>query len=262
MRISELAQHLESIAPLGLAEDWDNVGLLVGDGNENVQRVMTCLTVTSNTVQEAIKKQADLIVSHHPFPFRATKRITTQDTVGRLLWQLIRNGISVYSPHTAWDSAADGINRQLAQAIGLENVQPLRPIPEAPDPLGAGRCGDLPVPQRLSDILQIVKKSLQINQVQYVGDSNAQIHRVAVACGSAGEFLPLARDHHCDLLLLGETSFHTCLEAEALGLALILPGHYASERFSLEVLAERLQDDLPDLEIWPSQLEQDPLHTA
>ena len=111
MRISELAQHLESIAPLGLAEDWDNVGLLVGDGNENVQRVMTCLTVTPNTVQEAIKKQADLIVSHHPFPFRPTKRITTQDTVGRLLWQLIRNGISVYSPHTAWDSAADGINR-------------------------------------------------------------------------------------------------------------------------------------------------------
>ena len=262
MRIREVCVQLESVAPLRLAEEWDNVGLLVGDADHSVNRIMTCLTVTPATVEEAIQRNVDLVVSHHPFPFHKTKRITTEDTVGRMLWRLIRNQISVYSPHTAWDSAQDGINQQLARAIELSNVVPLRPLDDDPDQLGSGRIGDWSAPRPLADVIQGVKTFLQIDHLQFVGDAASKVQRAAIACGAAGEFLGIAHQRECDLLVLGETSFHTCLEAEALGVALILTGHFASERFSLDGLAVHLSGLFPTLEVWSSATEKDPVQHA
>ncbi len=108
LTIAAIAAFLEDIAPLRLAEEWDNVGLLVGDPARPVERVMTCLTVTPQSAAEAIEAGADLIVTHHPLPFAPTKRITTDTTSGRLLLDLIAAQVAVYSPHTAFDSAAAG----------------------------------------------------------------------------------------------------------------------------------------------------------
>jgi putative NIF3 family GTP cyclohydrolase 1 type 2 len=88
----------------------------------------------------------------------------------------------------------------------------------------------------------------------------AAAKQVAVACGAAGEFLEPAADAGCDVLVIGETMFHTCLEAEALDIALLLPGHFASERFAVETLAECLASEFPDLSVWASREEKDPLH--
>ncbi len=260
--IRELCAHLESIAPASLAEDWDNVGLLVGDTQRPVQRLMTCLTVTPDTVEEAIDRRADLIVTHHPFPFRPLKRMTTNTTVGRMLWQLAGNGISVYSPHTAWDSARCGINQQLAQGLELTGIRPLQPIADAAEDLGSGRCGIWPRPSKLSEAVERVKDFLSIDRLQYVGRLDQTIRSVAVACGSAGTFLGVAHRAGCQLLITGETSFHTYLEADALGVALVLPGHFASERFSLETLAQQLQTKYQDVEIWASKCEADPVRFA
>ena len=106
--------------PLRLAESWDNVGLLLGDPQRPVERIMTCLTVTSATVDEAVANKADLVVAHHPLPFTALKKLTTASPEGRSLWSLAEAGISIYSPHTAFDSAPEGINQQLAAGLGLE----------------------------------------------------------------------------------------------------------------------------------------------
>src|ERR1700748_2813281 len=103
LTVSAIAALLEDFAPQRLAAEWDNVGLLVGDARHSVQRVMTCLTVTPQSVEEAINEKAELIVSHHPFPFHELKRVTTDTTDGRMLLDLIRSGIAVYSPHTAFD---------------------------------------------------------------------------------------------------------------------------------------------------------------
>src|SRR6185295_17432474 len=116
-----------AFAPAALAAEWDNVGLLVGDRAQKVERIMTCLTITPAAASEAIREQADLIVSHHPLPFKPLKRLTADQPTGRILLDLIRAGISIYSPHTAFDSAAAGINQQLAEALGLKNIQPLEP---------------------------------------------------------------------------------------------------------------------------------------
>src|SRR5215213_1169316 len=124
--ISAVCSFLERLAPSALAADWDNVGLLLGDGAADVRRLMTCLTVTPPVVAEAVAEKADLIVSHHPILFRGAKRVSTASAEGRLLWPLARAGVAVYSPHTAFDNTAGGINDSLARRLGLTDVVPLR----------------------------------------------------------------------------------------------------------------------------------------
>ena len=262
--VQEVGDFLEEFAPSRLAEEWDNVGLLVGDPTRDVRRAMTCLTVTPASADEAARENVDLIVSHHPLPFRPLKRVTTDSVPGRLLWQLIRNGTSIHSPHTRFDSAAMGINQRLAEGLGLVEIQPLVPLrdqhgEEDPAGLGAGRFGRLTAPLSLDECATQLKQFLSIDGLHSVGPSTRSIERIAVACGSAGAFLEAAGRHGCDLLVTGETSFHTCLEAEATGIALLLPGHYASERFAVEVLADVLAKQFTDVEVWASRDEADPL---
>ena len=257
--IADIATFLETFAPRRLAAEWDNVGLLAGDPQQTVTKIMTCLTITTASAQEAIREQAELIVTHHPLPFHALKRLTTEQTPTRLLWQLARAGVAIYSPHTAFDSAAAGINQQLAEGIGLQNIQPLVLAKNDPDGLGSGRFGKLPQAISLKTLSSQLQTFLKITGLHAVGGDDAKVQNVAVGCGSAGSFLADAARVGCDTLVTGETQFHTCLEAEALGLNLLLPGHYASERFACERLAEVLSKPFPQLKIWPSTTEGDPL---
>ena len=256
--LREICTFLDDFAPPHLAEEWDNVGLLVGDPSAPIGRVMTCLTITPASAAEAVRERADLIVTHHPLPFKPLKRLTTDNTPGRLLLQLVRAGIAIHSPHTAFDSAAGGINQQLAEGIGLTSVVPLTPA-AMHEPLGRGRWGILPQALSLAAIANRLKGFVRIDRLQFVGDPQATIERAAVACGSAGSFLEPAIQAGCQLLITGETSFHTCLEAEARGIALLLTGHFASERFAVERLAEVLARQFAGLTVWPSRDERDPL---
>lgn len=254
--IADLVAYLDSFAPPAIAEEWDNVGLLVGDPGGEVRCVMTCLTITPASAAEAIAQSANLIVAHHPLPFRPLQRITVERTEGRLLWELIRAGVSIYSPHTAFDSAVDGINARLARGLELRDVAPL--VPQLAGP-GAGRFGDLPKPESLEQFAARAKKLLGIASAQLVGEASQMIARVGIACGSGGEFLQAAADAGCDCLLTGEARFHACLEAESLGVALVLAGHYATERIGIEELAAVLAKQFPKLKVWASRDERDPI---
>lgn len=260
--IGDVAGWLRGLAPLELAEEWDNVGLLVGDASRPVRRVMTCLTLTSDVAREAAREGAQLVVTHHPLLFKAARRLTADTAEGRILLALIEAGIAVYSPHTAFDSAEEGINAQLAEALGLADVRPLRPATagEAPQsPTGGGRYGRLPQGLSLAAFLERVREKLGAGPLQYVGDLARSVHVGGVACGSAAEFIPDAVRCGCDVLLTGEARFHALLEARDLGLALVLPGHYATERPGVEVLARQIAAQFPALDVWASREETDPL---
>src|SRR5207302_4835230 len=97
--VADLTSVMQTIAPLALAAEWDNVGLLLGDAAAPVRRVMTCLTVTPESAGEAVREGAELIVSHHPILFRAVQKLTTANAEGRTLLALTRAGTAVYSPH-------------------------------------------------------------------------------------------------------------------------------------------------------------------
>jgi len=258
--VQTICEFLETFAPSRLAADWDNVGLLVGDRQSSLKRVMTCLTVTPSSAGEALERDADLIVTHHPLPFRPLSRLTTDDVPGRLLLQLIRGGVAVYSPHTAFDSAAAGINQRFAEGLGLDQIRPLVADDDEDEPeAGMGRFGTLADEITLEGFAQRLKEFLRVSWLKVVGSNDDRVSRVAVACGSAGQFLEEARDAGCDALVTGETSFHTCLEAEATGVALLLTGHFASERFAVEQLAALLASQFDDIQCWASEREADPL---
>lgn len=361
--VAEIVRTLEEWAPLALAAEWDNVGLLLGDASATVRRVMTCLTVTPESAAEAVRERAELIVSHHPILFRGVQKLTAAGAEGRMLLDLARAGTAVYSPHTAYDNAPGGINDGLARRLGLTEVRGLRTLPagksvklvvfvpdadlgrvsdavfaagagvigqyrecsfrlagtgtffgsdaanptvgqkgrredvaewrlevvcpedrldhvvralrkahsyEEPafdlyplraDPTrhGQGRLGVLPQPTPLGALAERVKKLLGATTVQTAGDVSRPVRTVALACGAAGEFLGDAARQGADAFLTGEVRFHDALAAQSRGVALIVPGHFATERPGVEDLATRLGEAFPDLTVWPSRDERDPL---
>jgi putative NIF3 family GTP cyclohydrolase 1 type 2 len=136
------------------------------------------------------------------------------------------------------------------------------PLQSPPGPGGEGRVGTLAKPMTLATLVKRVKSGLKVKQVQMVGDSAKSVHKVALACGAAGEFLRDAANIHADVFLTGEMRFHDYLAARAQNIALILPGHYATERFGVEELAQRLQQQFPTLTVWASKEESDPASWA
>lgn len=258
--VADVADFLARFAPPGLAEDWDNVGLLLGRETAQVESILTCLTLTPDVAQEAIAAKVQLIVSHHPILFRPVQQLTSSTIEGDMILDLVAAGVSVHSPHTSYDSAAEGINEQLARAFGLSNIDVLRPRDDGDDATqGAGRFGDFETTISLDNLVSRVKQTLGISALQLVGSPDDRIDRLGIACGAAAEFLTDAHRLGCQALLTGEARFHDCLAARSLGMAIILPGHYASERPAVEQLAEVLGRQFPELLVRASENESDPI---
>ncbi|MEZ6044444.1 MAG: Nif3-like dinuclear metal center hexameric protein [Planctomycetaceae bacterium] len=263
LTLAELLQYLDTQYPPDLAESWDNVGLLVGREESQIGSILTCLTLTPDVAAEAVREKVDLIIAHHPILFRPVQKITSATVEGEMLLGLIESRIAVFSPHTRYDSAPAGINQQLAEQLGLTSIRSIRPIetesvPAGVNQTGAGRWGQLPVPQSLEKFALKVKECLQAPAISLSGAPLDQVSKVAIACGSAGEFLQDAALLGCDLFITGEARFHTAFEAEQLGVALLLAGHYQTERPAMEAMAVRLQEQFPQLSIKASQDESDP----
>jgi len=257
--VREILPHLNEIAPLELAESWDNVGLLAGDPEIRVKTLMTCLSLTDSVLGEAIQRGVKLIVVHHPIPFKPIDRITTQTTTGRILWDAIGHGIAIYSPHTAWDNAPNGINRQLAQILQLGNLRPLQ-ISSKPEfarsELGSGIVGDFASPTKLSDLWARLESAIPEIRPKCTDPEDSHVVRVGIVCGSGASLMPLALKHQCEAFVTGEATYHQSLEAQAQGVSMLLMGHFASERFAMHKLASMLQERLPSVECFASQTEE------
>jgi dinuclear metal center YbgI/SA1388 family protein len=265
--LTDFLETLSNLAPLELAEEWDNVGLIVGRTGEEIECVMTCLTLTADVVEEAVNENIDVIVTHHPILFRPCQEITYDSEEGALLIRLIQANIAVYSPHTAYDSAGLGINSQLAELFELEDVSPIRPVADNLvagnthlKGLGSGRIGTLPREMTLSELSALVGQMLPTKAgIQFVGDSHRSVSKVGIACGSAAEFQGDAKRLGADALITGEARFHACLEARSAGIGLIIAGHYATERPAIENLARLIKQNCSGLRVTSSQTESDPL---
>jgi len=256
--LNAVTAALEHLAPLRLAAAWDAVGLLVAPRRGEVERVMTCLTLTPEVAAEAVRERADLVVSHHPLPFRPVPRITPATGPGRVLLELIGAGAGIWSSHTAWDSAAGGINDQLAGLLGLAHVAPIEPDPVLPE-VGFGRIGTAAEGCTVADLAGRAAGALGVRHVQIAGDPHRPAGRVGIVCGSGGDCVEQVARGGCDTLFTGEVKLHQATEAWAAGMAVVAVGHHASERFSMDVLAERLAAAVDGLSCWASRDERDPL---
>ncbi len=124
MKIKEIAQAVEEIAPLGLAQDWDNVGLLVGNPGKTIKNILLTIDTTQAVVAEAKAQKADLILAYHPIIWDGLKRVTADGETAHI-YDLVKSGISVFCIHTALDVAVGGVNDLLANILGIENAEPI-----------------------------------------------------------------------------------------------------------------------------------------
>lgn len=246
-KVREIENALFELAPKSLAQSWDNVGLLVGDGKREVHRVLVSLDVTEEVAEEAGKSGADLIVAHHPVmncAWSPVQSLREDDLQGRLLRRLVRENISVICMHTNLDAAQGGVNDALAQRLGLEELDPLE---EGNFP----KMGVLPAEMPLSDFLALVRKRLRPNGIRYVKNRRA-VRRVAVGGGACGEFFRLAAARGCDAYITADVKYNQFLDAEALGLSLIDAGHFPTEDVVCPVMERFLLERFPELAVQKS----------
>ena len=265
MILKELIQIIEKKYPLSLAYEWDNVGLMIGDINQDVHRVLTVLEIDEKVVQEAIENKVDLIISHHPFLFHKFNRIHTEDEKGKLIFQLIQNNISVYSMHTNFDIAFDGLNDYFMKVMGFTNYETFDYV-DAPSGYseanenktpGLGRIVELPKEITLEELCELVKEKFHMNCVRYVGDKNAQIRKVAVITGGAADMFPKAKMAGADAFISGDMKYHNAQDAIVANMNVIDCGHYETEVIFRDAIGEFLEQ-VPDLTILKSELSINP----
>ena len=252
--VKEIYQALDRFAPFRTQMGFDNAGLLVGDEEAEVTRVLVSLDITLPVIREAAELGAQLIVAHHPVIFDPVKKVLAGDPTGDKLIALIQNNISAICAHTNLDVAVGGVNDALAGALELKDIEVF--LPDGLDgqgrPYGLGRVGVLEEACALSEFAGTVKRKLGAGSVRYV-DSGKPVHRVAVGGGACGSCLRDAWSKGCDVLVTSDVKYDVFLDAQALGISLIDAGHFPTENVVLPMLCQTLRTAFPDLDVRPSQ---------
>ncbi len=291
-----ILEYLEEWAPQSTKLEYDNVGLLVGDRNQQTEKVLTCLDITPDIIDEAISRQADLIVAHHPLIFRKLSRVTPDNMTGSLIYRLIKNDISLIAAHTNLDAAYGGVSFVMAERLGLKHVSFLKEVPisgqngsaatpqrivsgeagtaqetaaghkglpvtERPaisERTGFGAIGELPEEMSLTGFLTHVQKSLECRGIRYGGTADP-IKKVAV-CGGSGSFLTdEAVRQQADAFVTADLKYHDFF-TETPSFLLVDAGHYESEVPITGTLCDRLTDRFPGLEVLPTSRNTNPVN--
>ncbi len=248
--VAKFFETLKTIAPLELAAEWDNVGLMVeGTQSNPIDSILLCIDLTHAVIDEAIAQGVNAIVSYHPPIFGGIKRLTRRSPSQNLLIRLIEAKITVWSPHTALDAAENGLGDWLLDCFGeLKERSTITSCPSAPEnpAIGMGRQGRLSTPRPIEQLADEIKSYLSLSHIRIAKaqrhKEGASIKRVAVCPGAGGTLFSSVR--HVDLLLTGEMRHHDILSKVSNGTSVILTDHTNTERGYLPILQERLRSHL------------------
>jgi dinuclear metal center YbgI/SA1388 family protein len=260
--LREVIAALDARYDPALAESWDAVGLVCGDPDEPVGRVLFAVDPTTAVVDEVVGTGADLLVTHHPLLLSPVHGVPADDPKGRVVHRLVRARAALFVAHTNADRApGSGVNAALADLLGLAGAVPLEPAGDDPR-AGLGRVGQLPAPMTLSAFASFVAQVLPetVGGVRAAGDPDRVVRRVAVCGGSGGSLLAAAATAGADVLLTSDLKHHPVSDAgEVDGPALCDVAHYASEWPWLPAAADLLARDLGGrVEVAVSRLRTDP----
>lgn len=250
--VEQVLKFLGTIAPMNTAESYDNVGLLVGSGADEVTGVCTCLDITNEIIDEAAKKNANLIVSHHPVIFDPLKKVAA----GTPVYNLIKNGISAICIHTNFDMCEGGVNDALIELLGFESCGVLEAV--SPNGLGFGAVCDLSFGFTAKGLAEHCKNALFLESVKYSSASKNEIHRVAVCSGSGGSFMQAAIEKGCQALITGDIKHNLWVEAQNSGFVLIDAGHYGTEKCASHRLAALLSRAFAEVAVFSAECEKEP----
>ncbi len=251
MKLLELIDFFEEVAPRSSALDWDNVGLLAGDTDWDIKRVYVALDATDAVVDEACAAGADLILTHHPLIFKSINRVVASEFVGRRIMKMIESHVAYFAMHTNFDIHHMG--RLAEERLGLLHTIALDPCPidgELDVNVGIGRIGSLMDESKsLADYSELVKEKFELPYVRVYGDHESMIHTVAISPGSGRGAIDAAVRGGADVLVTGDIDHHSGIDAVARGLCIIDAGHYGVEHIFIRYMAERLKETYPELDI-------------
>lgn len=240
-RVKEIVNSLNLDAPFNLAEPWDNVGLLVGNPDQEVTSILIGLDPTNSLIDEALASGANLVVTHHPVIFQPLSSINTADPGGKLLEKLLANEIAIIGCHTNLDSATDGVSDILAARLGLENLSPLLPTAEKGiTGTGLGRIGCFSAPVSATIFIERVQEVLKLPSIQVAGKIPKNIKTVAVCGGSGSDLATVALAGGADIYLSAEIKHSTAIWAIENDFCIIDGTHFATEQPSVSLLAKKL----------------------
>lgn len=257
-KVKDIIKIMEQFAPKMLKEDFDNVGLMVGDKEKKVEKILLALDCTLDVIEEAKEKKIDLIITHHPLIFRKPNSITTDTLIGKKIIELIKNDISVYSSHTNLDSAEKGLNETIVNILGYESEELLEVNKRARNSNeGLGRIIRLEDSIQLEDLMKTIKEKLNIKSLKVVRGCE-KVKNIAVINGSGSDFFEKAYQKGADCIITGDTTYHYASDYKEMGVSIIDTGHFSSEWIVFIEVINKLKDKLQDIEILISTKSEDP----
>ena len=257
VKVSDIAEAIEKFAPKSLQESYDNAGLQVGDPDAPVSAALLCLDVNEDVLKEAKSRECNLIISHHPLIFKGLKQLTGASQVQRLVMAALRENIAVYSAHTNLDSVWDGVSHEIARRLSVKNLEILEPQPLNPK-AGLGVVGNItPLPK--IEFLRKIKDTFNVAALRYSAQSPGLVVRRVAVCGGAGaSLINSAISAKADILVTGDVKYH---DFTSFGSEIIIAdiGHYESELCSRDILSRVIREKFPELTIYLSDSESNPI---
>ena len=245
IRCQNLIEKIEERYPRIYACDWDNVGLLAGDREQEVKTVYIALDATDEVIEKALKAKTDLLLTHHPMIFGRIKSVTTDDYVGERLIRLIRGNVSYYAMHTNYDVM--GMAELAASFLGLTDTFVLE---EVFDGEGIGRVGRLPGVMTLEECAKLVKERFHLPNVRVFGDLNKIVRIAALSPGAGKSMAKPALMSGADVLITGDIDHHTGIDMDDCGMAIIDAGHYGIEHIFIEDMKEFLEKHFSEITVY------------
>ncbi len=242
VKIRNIEELIEQLAPAALKESWDNVGLQVGNSESVVSGILLALDLTSAVIEEAERLGCNLILTHHPLILEPLKKVVTGEPVSDMIISLISGNISFFCAHTNLDKASGGVNDCLAERLGLIDITDLGEEEGA-----LCRIGTLPYRMTVEEFACEVKSRLNCASVKYSGKGDKLIKTVALCSGSGSDFYTEAAENGADVFVTGEVKHHAALYGEEMGISFIEAGHFETENIVLEMLLDKLSEsfDIP-----------------
>ncbi len=235
MTVAGLREAVGSLAPEALAEEWDNVGLLVGRADRSVDRVLIALDLRAQTVEEAVGRGAQAIVTHHPPIFPSAAAVTDVEPSTARVLEAAEAGIAVIAAHTNLDAAPGGLNDIMAAALGMTDARPL--VPAELDGAGLGRVGRV-APTTLGAIAEVARQAFGAALARRTGDADSTVETVACCTGSGAGLIDAARKAGVDAYITGDLKYH---DADRAGdLPLVDLPHADVEGHAMRVWSEGL----------------------
>lgn len=253
-KVSDILAHLDSIAPTQYAMSYDNVGLLVGNADVEVSKILVALDITDAVINEAVRLKANLIVAHHPVIFGQLSRIVKGDITANRVIKLLENHISAICMHTNLDAAHQGVNDVLAEKLGISTHSVIEVLGEDKNGIyGIGRMGKIEKEISFTEFASTVMERLVCSGIRF-HKASERVLNVAVGGGSCGSLVANVVRAGCDTFVTADVKHDQWLMAQELGLNLIDAGHFSTENIIVPPLVAWIKEAFSSVCIQQSEV--------